>query len=100
MKLPTRIILTSGIGTRLTKLNDFDSALLNAGIENFNLLQVSSIIPPKAEIIYLTMGRQENYYLKLEQWYQRFIVIFLRRRSRNKSCSYFRVRHSYKLQET
>jgi len=38
MKLPTRIILTSGVGTGSTKLNAFDDALLSAGIENFNLL--------------------------------------------------------------
>ena len=51
MELPTRIILTSGIGIGSTKLNAFDNALLNAGIGNFNLLSVSSIIPPKAKIV-------------------------------------------------
>ncbi|MGB9848071.1 MAG: pyruvoyl-dependent arginine decarboxylase [Minisyncoccia bacterium] len=58
MKLPTKIILTSGIGMGSTKLNAFDNALLNAGIGNFNLLQTSSIIPPKAKIIYLTKSKQ------------------------------------------
>jgi arginine decarboxylase len=57
MQLPTKIILTSGIGTGSTKLNAFDNALLNAGIGNFNLLQTSSIIPPKAKIIYLTRNK-------------------------------------------
>jgi len=51
MELPTRIILTSGIRIGSTKLNAFDNALLNAGIGNFNLLSVSSIIPPKAKIV-------------------------------------------------
>jgi len=60
MELPTRIVLTSGIGIGQTKLNAFDNALLNAGIGNFNLLQASSIIPPKAEIIYLTKDKQEK----------------------------------------
>ncbi len=60
MKLPTRIILTSGVGTGSTKLNAFDDALLSAGIGNFNLLQTSSIIPPKTEIIYLTKSRGEK----------------------------------------
>jgi len=60
MELPTRIILTSGIGIGSTKLNAFDNALLNAGIGNFNLLSVSSIIPPKAKIIYLTKDNREK----------------------------------------
>lgn len=53
-KLPTIIILTSGVGRGTTKLNALDNALLNAGIGNFNLFKVSSIIPPNAKIIYLT----------------------------------------------
>ena len=60
MELPTRIILTSGIRIGSTKLNAFDNALLNAGIGNFNLLSVSSIIPPKAKIIYLTKDNREK----------------------------------------
>lgn len=59
-KLPTRIILTSGIGRGTTKLNAFDNALLNAGIGNFNLSKISSIIPPNAKIIYLTKDNQEE----------------------------------------
>ncbi len=60
MELPTKIILTSGIGTGSTKSNAFDNALLNARIGDFNLLSVSSIIPPKAEIIYLTEDNREE----------------------------------------
>jgi len=60
MELPTKIVLISGVGIGSTKLNAFDNALLNAGIGNFNLLQVSSIIPPKAEIIYFTKDKREK----------------------------------------
>ena len=60
MELPTRIILTGGIGTGSTKLNAFDNALLNAGIGNFNLSPVSSVIPPKAKIIYLAKNSSEK----------------------------------------
>ncbi|MDD5638709.1 MAG: pyruvoyl-dependent arginine decarboxylase [Candidatus Pacebacteria bacterium] len=60
MKLPTKIILTSGIGIGSSKLTAFDNALLNIGIGNFNLLSVSSIIPPKAKIIYLTKDNREK----------------------------------------
>ena len=41
-----RYTLVSGIGTGSTVLNAFDAALLSAGVGNFNLLRVSSILPP------------------------------------------------------
>jgi len=47
MGLPKKIVLTSGVGIGLRKLNAFDNALLNVGIGNFNLLRALSIIPPK-----------------------------------------------------
>jgi len=60
MELPSKIILTSGVGTGTTKLNAFDDALLNTGIGNFNLSPVSSVIPPKAKIIYLSKNNSEK----------------------------------------
>ncbi len=48
MYLPTRIILTSGYGVSDTELNSFDNALINAGINDFNLVKVSSIAPKNA----------------------------------------------------
>lgn len=60
MKLPNKIILTSGIGIGRTKLNAFDNALLNAGIGNFNLLKVSSIVPPAAKVFYLSTNNREK----------------------------------------
>ncbi len=43
-----RYTLVSGIGTGSTALNAFDAALLNAEVGNFNLLKVSSILPPQS----------------------------------------------------
>jgi len=60
MGLPSKIILTSGVGIGTTKLNAFDNALLNAGIGNFNLSPVSSVIPPKAKIIYLSKSNSKK----------------------------------------
>lgn len=60
MKLPTKIVLTSGIGIGKTRLNAFDNALLNAGAGNFNLSPVSSVIPPKAKIIYLSKNNSKK----------------------------------------
>lgn len=52
--LPKKVILTKGVGRGKTKLNAFDNALLDAKIGNFNLVCVSSILPPKAKIFYLS----------------------------------------------
>jgi len=40
------IAITSGIGEGQTKLSAFDAALWDAGIANFNLIKLSSVIPP------------------------------------------------------
>jgi arginine decarboxylase len=39
-------MISSGTGTGQTNLAAFDAALWNAGIANFNLIKLSSIIPP------------------------------------------------------
>lgn len=46
-----KIYLASGLGSGPTKLAAFDSALNHAGIANYNLLRLSSVIPPNTEII-------------------------------------------------
>ena len=46
-----KIILTSGIGEGNTKLAAFDKALNDAGIANYNLIPLSSVIPKNAEIV-------------------------------------------------
>ena len=45
------IRVSTGIGTGPTKLAAFDSALHKMGIENFNLIVLSSVIPPGSEIL-------------------------------------------------
>lgn len=46
MLLLTHFCLVSGIGTDSHAISSFDSALLDAGIGNYNLVRVSSILPP------------------------------------------------------
>jgi arginine decarboxylase len=46
-----KIYLASGIGTGPTKLSAFDAALNDAGVANYNLIRLSSVIPPKAKIV-------------------------------------------------
>jgi arginine decarboxylase len=47
---PSTVLLTSGTGHGHTPLNAFDNALLDAGVGNFNLIKVSSIVPPGAVV--------------------------------------------------
>jgi arginine decarboxylase len=47
--LPTmRISVWPGVGTGPTKLAAFDAALMAAGIHDYNLIPLSSVIPPRA----------------------------------------------------
>lgn len=45
------IHVSTGIGKGPTKLAAFDSALNHAGVANFNLLKLSSVIPPESKIV-------------------------------------------------
>lgn len=49
--VPQKLFLTKGIGIHKDKLSSFELALRSAGIEKCNLVNVSSIIPPKCKII-------------------------------------------------
>ena len=42
---PKHFLITSGSGTATSQLVSFDNALISAGISNYNLLRVSSILP-------------------------------------------------------
>lgn len=58
------IPVTSGVGAGDTKLAAFDAALWNAGIANYNLIRLSSIIPlgfePKEEEVKLDQKKFGN----------------------------------------
>lgn len=45
-----KIQLSSAIGTGPTRLSAFDDALLKTGTANYNLIRLSSVIPPGSEI--------------------------------------------------
>ena len=73
--IPTKLFLTKGVGVHKNRLQSFELALRNAGIEKCNLVYVSSILPPNCkviskeeglkflnpgEIVYCVMARVEN----------------------------------------
>jgi arginine decarboxylase len=49
--IPSKIFLTSGVGAHKEKLQSFELALRSAGIEKFNIVTVSSILPPNCSIV-------------------------------------------------
>ncbi len=56
MFVPKRVFFTKGVGTHKEGLTSFELALRDAGIEKFNLVQVSSIFPPGCKILSRSMG--------------------------------------------
>lgn len=49
--VPTKVFLTKGVGRHKYQLKSFEEALRKAGIAQQNLVQVSSILPPKCKIV-------------------------------------------------
>jgi arginine decarboxylase len=51
MIVPKKMFLTKGVGVDKNRLSSFELALRSAGIERFNLVYVSSILPPHCQVI-------------------------------------------------
>ncbi len=49
--IPTKVFFTKGVGRHKSQLGSFERALRDAGIAQFNLVEVSSIFPPNAKIV-------------------------------------------------
>ena len=49
--VPTKVFLTKGVGSHREKLTSFELALRSAGIEQLNIVQVSSIFPPGCTLV-------------------------------------------------
>lgn len=73
--IPTKFFLTKGVGVHKELLSSFELALRKAGIAQFNLVLVSSILPPSCkklcrekglaflkpgEIVYVVMARNQS----------------------------------------
>ncbi len=51
IKTPTHYFLVSGASEGFTPLNAFDGALLCAGIGDTNIVKMSSIVPPRCQLM-------------------------------------------------
>ena len=59
MYVPSKMFLTKGVGRHKERLTSFEMALRNAKIASFNLVEVSSIFPPKCKMISVEAGLRE-----------------------------------------
>ncbi len=72
------INVAKGVGTGSTKLSAFDAALNHAGVANFNLIKLSSVIPPKSKIVINRSGINKN---KIPgEWGDRLYVVMAEER--------------------
>lgn len=56
LNVPKRVFFTKGVGTHKEELRSFELALRDAKIEKCNLVQVSSILPPRCKIVSMNEG--------------------------------------------
>ncbi len=57
--VPSRLFLTKGLGVANEQLTSFEMALRDAGISQFNLVNVSSIFPPRCKLISREAGLKD-----------------------------------------
>jgi arginine decarboxylase len=57
--IPKKLFFTKGVGRHKHELQSFELALRDAGIEKFNLVSVSSILPPGCPIVNPEEGLKE-----------------------------------------
>ncbi len=51
VNIPEKIFLTKGVGSHKERLTSFELALRDAGIASYNLVYVSSIVPPNCHVL-------------------------------------------------
>jgi arginine decarboxylase len=56
--VPSKVFFTKGVGRHKERLQSFEAALRDAGIAQCNLVTVSSILPPRCQIIPQKRGVQ------------------------------------------
>lgn len=54
--VPRYVFLTKGVGKHREKLQSFEMALRSAKIAKYNLVRVSSILPPQCKLIHMKKG--------------------------------------------
>jgi arginine decarboxylase len=65
-----RLYITYGSGSGVTRLAAFDAALHSAGIANYNLIRLSSIVPPNSDVVVGKVDRND-----IEVGYRLYVVL-------------------------
>lgn len=72
-----KIYLTTGVGFGKTPLSAFDGALADAGVMNFNLVVLSSVVPPGTTIVHDKMPVDDS------EWGNKLYCVKAEMRSRD-----------------
>lgn len=57
--IPKKVFFTRGVGRHKERLESFELALRDAGVEKFNLVRVSSIFPPGCKVVSREVGLRQ-----------------------------------------
>ncbi len=71
-----KINISAGSGVGPTELSAFDHALVNAGVANFNLIYLSSVLPPSSEVSIL-----DKPHTPIGDWGDRLYVVMAQKRT-------------------
>jgi len=71
-----QIQISKGIGTGPTELSAFDQALVKAGVANFNLIYLSSVLPPECKVV-----PAEHANTSFGSWGDRLYVVMAQQRT-------------------
>jgi arginine decarboxylase len=70
------IRVTEGVGSGPTELSAFDQALVRAGIANYNIIYLSSVLPPDSDIDFAVKPK-----LPEGEWGDRLYVVMAQKRT-------------------
>ena len=70
-----KIQISGGVGIGPTQLAAFDQAVFNAGVANYNLIYLSSVLPPHSEVVL------EPHFQQPEQWGDRLYLVMAQKRT-------------------
>lgn len=75
VRIALNIYVTTGVGEASTSLAAFDAALFQAGIGNYNLVVLSSVIPLAANVL------RKQWHAEDEQWGHKLYVVLAEQRA-------------------
>jgi arginine decarboxylase len=72
-----RLYVAATVGQASTELAAFDAALIAAGVANFNLIRLSSVIPPACEVVRVDRCA----FTEQESWGDRLYAVYAEQRT-------------------